>query len=214
VPVGWNFQWLPPRPKIEVALRQNWHVGNSRWIVLQPGARWPTKRWPLESFAELARQCAGLGSDFRVAVLGGEEDKTLGQTIAAASPDHCLDLTAKLSLLEMVEWIRLSELMITNDTGPMHVAAALGKPVVALFGPTEPRRTGPYGQVERVLQLDLPCTPCLSSRCSYAKPFECLRELSPPRVFEAVRSRLGSPRPESPKPERRPNSEIRRALEP
>ena len=75
----------------------------------------------------------------------------------------------------MVEWLRLCELMVTNDTGPMHAAAALGKPLVALFGPTEPRRTGPYGHLESVLRLNLPCSPCLKSHCVYEKPNECLK---------------------------------------
>ena len=92
----------------------------------------------------------------------------------------------------MVEWIRLSELMVTNDTGPMHVAAALGKPVVALFGPTEPRRTGPYRQLDHVLQLNLPCVPCLKPRCAYVKPFECLRAIPPAAVFDAVQKRLAA----------------------
>ena len=91
----------------------------------------------------------------------------------------------------MIEWIRLAELMITNDTGPMHVAAALAKPTVALFGPTDPRRTGPYGQIENVLQTKLPCVPCLKDTCAYEKPFECLRALSPMTVFARVQQRLG-----------------------
>ncbi len=92
----------------------------------------------------------------------------------------------------MIEWVRLGGLMVTNDTGPMHAAAALGKPLVALFGPTEPRRTGPYGQLESVLRIDLPCSPCLSARCTYSKPNECLKTLSPALVFERVQKRLGS----------------------
>ena len=90
----------------------------------------------------------------------------------------------------MVEWLRLCGLMITNDTGPMHVAAALGKPLVALFGPTEPRRTGPYGHLEVVLRLDLPCSPCLKSHCTYEKPNECLKAISPATVFEFVHKQL------------------------
>ena len=95
-----------------------------------------------------------------------------------------------LSLPEMVEWIRLSELMVSNDTGPMYVAAALGTPVVALLGPTEPRRTGPYRQLDHVLQLNLPCVPCLKAHCGYAKPFECLRAIPPAVVFDLVQKRL------------------------
>ncbi len=94
----------------------------------------------------------------------------------------------------MIEWVRLCELMVTNDTGPMHAAAALGKPVIALFGPTEPRRTGPYGQLGNVLRIDLPCSPCLSADCTfYAKPNECLKALSPALVFARVQKLL-SPR--------------------
>jgi ADP-heptose:LPS heptosyltransferase len=74
--------------------------------------------------------------------------------------------------------------MVTNDTGPMHVAAALGKPLVAIFGPTEPRRTGPYGHLESVLRIDLPCSPCLKSHCTYEKPEECLKAISPEMAFE------------------------------
>ena len=89
---------------------------------------------------------------------------------------------------EMVEWIRGCELMITNDTGPMHVAAALHKPVVALFGPTNPHRTGPYGQLENVLQGSLPCIPCMRPRCTYiVKNLECLRQLTPDIAAKSAR---------------------------
>jgi ADP-heptose:LPS heptosyltransferase len=92
----------------------------------------------------------------------------------------------------MVEWLRLCDLMVTNDTGPMHVAAALGKPLIALFGPTEPRRTGPYGQLENVLHIELPCSPCFKDHCTYEKPNECLNAISPAMVFERVRKQFSS----------------------
>jgi heptosyltransferase I len=190
VPVDKEFQWLPERPAIAEALRRKWSVDQARWISIQPGARWPTKRWPVEFFIELLRQLAVANPGARFAVLGGAEDRALGQAIAGADGGRCLDLTGTLSLPEMVEGIRLSALMVTNDTGPMHVAAALGKPVVGLFGPTEPRRTGPYGQLDHVLQSRLPCVPCLSSRCSCVKPLECLRTLQPAAVFKAVQKRF------------------------
>jgi heptosyltransferase I len=197
VPAHWNFSWLPERPAVAEAVRRKWPVDHARWIVLQPGARWLNKRWPAEHFAELLRQVAADRPEFRFAILGGEQDRPLGEAIACF-PGRCLDLTGKLSLPEMVEWLRLSELMVTNDTGPMHVAAALGKPVVALFGPTQPRRTGPYRQVDRVLQMRLPCIPCLKASCAYPQPIECLRALSPALAVQAVMERLdrnGSMRP-------------------
>ena len=192
VPVDAEFQWLPERAGVAESVRRKWPVEKSRWIIIQPGARWPNKRWPVEFFSELVRRLAVANPGFRFAVLGSEDDRALGEVIAREDGQRCLDLTGRLSLPELVEWIRLGELMVTIDTGPMHVAAALNKPVVALFGPTEPCRTGPYRQLDHVLQLDLPCVPCLKPRCAYVKPLECLRALPPAAVFEAVQKRLGN----------------------
>ena len=197
VPLDGDVPWLPQRANVADSLRRQWPVNGAQWIVLQPGARWLNKRWPVEYYAELVRLLAPANPGFRFAILGGKEDLPLGEAIARVDPARCLDLTGRLSLTEMVEWIRLSDLMVTNDTGPMHVAAALGTPAVALLGPTEPRRTGPYRQLDHVLQLNLPCVPCFKPRCAYAKPCECLRALPPSAVFDAVQKRLAmaAPRP-------------------
>jgi ADP-heptose:LPS heptosyltransferase len=180
------FVWLPERPEIAANIRQKWRVGGGPWIILQPGARWSNKRWPAAYYAELVSRLALARPSISFAILGSQDDRPLAQTILATAPERCLDLTGQTSLPEMVEWIRNCAMMITNDTGPMHVAAALRKPLVALFGPTEPRRTGPYGQLDNVLQLQLPCIPCLSESCSYPKPMECLKAISPNSVIQAV----------------------------
>lgn len=190
VPVHWDFEWLPPKPEAAASVRRKWPAHGVRWISLQPGARWLDKRWPIESFAELVRSFPAQDQLIRFAILGGPEDRQLGAAIFQAAPESCLDLTGQLSLPEMLEWIRRSELMVTNDTGPMHVAAALGKPVVALFGPTSPYRTGPYGQLENVLQLKLDCVPCLSPRCRNPQPLECLRTLPTSWVIQRIQNRL------------------------
>ena len=183
VPVHQNFAWLPERTSVSAEVKRKWPTDSARWIIVQPGARWLNKRWPVENFTVLVRRIAATRPEFRFAILGGADDKSAGAVIVQAAPDRCLDLTGKISLPEMIEWIRLGELMISNDTGPMHVAAALGKPVVAIFGPTEPRRTGPYGQLQNVVRIDLPCAPCLKSRCHYFKPMECLRAIAPETVL-------------------------------
>jgi lipopolysaccharide heptosyltransferase I len=191
VPTDRKFEWIPERKSVSAGIKSKWPVDSARWIVVQPGARWLNKRWPVEHFTDLVRRLAAERPGFRFAILGGADDKEAGAAIAQAAPQQCLDLTGKISLPEMIEWIRLSELMISNDTGPMHVAAALGKPVVAIFGPTEPRRTGPYGQLQNVVRIDLPCAPCMKSTCHYAKPMECLRAISPEMIFTRAISLLG-----------------------
>ena len=200
VPVHKKFSWLPERPAIAAEIKRKWpaenskfKIQNSKLILLQPGARWKNKRWPAKYFAELIRLLAPKFPHARFAVLGGDDDRPLGEIISQAAPERCLNLCGQTSLPEMVEWIRRCDLMITNDTGPMHVAAALVRPLVALFGPTERRRTGPYGQLENVLRLDLPCSPCLKPDCHFEKPEECLRALPPALVFERAQKLL-SPR--------------------
>ena len=192
-----DFVWLPSRPEVASGLRRKWPVDATKWVLLQPGARWPNKRWPAEHFVGVIRCLSETHPELHFAILGAQEDRLLGQMIAAADSKRCLDLTGQLSLWELVEWIRLSEVMVTNDTGPMHIAAALNKSLVALFGPTEPRRTGPYGQLDHVLQLSLPCEPCLRPRCVYYQPLECLRAILPATVADAVLRGLAE-RPKAP----------------
>jgi len=192
VPVHRDFAWLPERLAVAAAVAARWPSQGGRWIALQPGARWDNKRWPAEYFAELVRRLAGDGPETRFAILGSTADEPLGQIITAAAPERCVNLCGRTSLPEMIEWVRRCDLMVTNDTGPMHVAAALGKPMVALFGPTEPHRTGPFGRLGDCLRIDLPCSPCLASRCTFSQPEECLRGISPARVLIEVRRRLGT----------------------
>jgi heptosyltransferase I len=195
VSVDKKFVWLPERLRAAAEVRRRWlsefHLTHSgarapKLVVLQPGARWATKRWPIEFFCELSRLLGEKLPDTRLVILGSKDDHLLGEIINAAAPERCLNLCGETSLPEMVEWIRQCDVMVTNDTGPMHAAAALNKPLVALFGPTEPRRTGPYGHLQTVLRRDLPCSPCMKSRCHNDRMDECLRGISPAQVLARV----------------------------
>jgi heptosyltransferase I len=190
VPCRWDFEWLPENPQAARTVAAKCPAREIPWIAIHSGARWPTKRWPMENYAQLMTQLAASNSHLRFLILGSSNGDSTGSRLIQAAPERCLDLTGKTSLLELIEWLRLSRLLITNDTGPMHIAAALNKPVVALFGPTDPQRTGPYGQLDRTLQLSLPCQPCLRSVCHYARKFACLRELKPDQVLVETQRRL------------------------
>ncbi len=194
IPASGIDESLPPRPEVVERIRQQAGANGERWVAIQAGARWTNKRWPIESFGQVLRALADQDGRLHFALLGSREDEPLGRALAQVEPRRCLDLTGKTSLPELVEWVRRCDLMISNDTGPMHIAAALHKPLVALFGPTEPHRTGPYGQLGDVLQLDLPCVPCLKPRCHYARKMECLRALPPEQVVRAALRHLNESR--------------------
>jgi lipopolysaccharide heptosyltransferase I len=194
VPVHWNFEWLPKRPEVAAQIEEKWNPGSGPWIVLLPGARWENKRWPLENFVELVRLMRGMGG-LKFVILGGEQEREPGRRIAAECPERCLNLAGQTSLWEMIEWVRRGRLIIANDTGPMHVAAALQKPLLALFGPTNPRNTGPYGKLHSAIQIKgLPCVPCMNSTCAYPAPMACLTRITALNVFARVREELETPR--------------------
>ena len=126
----------------------------------------------------------------RFVILGSSADAELGREVSAVSPTRCLNLAGSSSLPEMVEWVRMSRCMVTNDTGPMHVAAALKKPIIALFGPTDPKRTGPYEALKGVQRINLPCIPCMKSTCTWPEPMACLKGISPSSVFSVLEQQL------------------------
>ena len=150
--------------------------------VLHPGARWPTKLWPGAHWAQLAEWLVR-DKDFQVILTGSPGDRGLVEEIAAQAEAPLLNLAGRTSLAELAAVLRKARVAVTTDTGPMHLAAALETPVVALFGPTAPWRTGPFGHGHEVVRLDLPCSPCFQRRCPEPR---CLRDLPVSAAREAV----------------------------
>lgn len=191
VPVHQNFEWMPRRVAAARAVEMLWLEDSRPAVALLPGARWENKRWPAASFRELVAQLRKVRSDLRFVILGGKSDGVLAAEITPVAPDAVVDLTGRTSLVETIEVLRRCGVVVTNDTGPMHIAAALRRPVVALFGPTNPARTGPYGQIERALQRrDLACVPCMKASCANDQPLACLLGIQPHAVAREVLARL------------------------
>jgi lipopolysaccharide heptosyltransferase I len=137
-------------------------------IALVPGTIWETKHWTVEGFAGVARQFLQKG--FAVALAGTMRDKHRCRQIAAAAPGAC-DLSGKTTPADLAALIRRAEVAVTNDSGSMHVAASLGKPMVSIFGPTNPVHIGPYERPESVVRMDLPCSrPCKENAFDCKKP--------------------------------------------
>lgn len=150
-----------------------------------PGAEFgPAKRWPAEYFAELARRLIGLGRD--VWLFGSGKDSEVCGRIASQAGEGVVDLSGKTTLAEVVDLIAATERMVTNDSGLMHIAAAVGSRVVALYGSSSPDNTPPLSPDAVVLKLDLECSPCYQRECPFGH-YRCLTGLGVDRVFEAMR---------------------------
>ncbi len=157
-------------------------AGGAPVAVLHPAARWPTKLWTPEAFALVGDALADhLGA--AVVITGGPADADVAEAVRARMRRPARNLAGRTTLQVLAAILRRAAVMVTVDSGPMHLAAALGTPLVALFGPTAPSRTGPYGPgPRRVLQVALPCVPCFSRRCLIADARLCLRSLDPRQV--------------------------------
>jgi heptosyltransferase-1 len=150
--------------------------------VLHPGARWPTKLWPGAHWARLAEWLAR-EKGFQVIITGSPGDRELVGEIVAQAEVPLLDLSGRTSLAELAALLQKARIAVTTDTGPMHLAAAFGKPIVALFGPTAPWRTGPFGEGHEIVRLELPCSPCFRRQCTESR---CLTDLPVSAAEEAV----------------------------
>ena len=148
-------------------------------LAIAPGAEYgPAKRWPGRHFASVAT--ARRNDGWRVWLFGSAADRE----VAAQIPCD-LDLTGRTSLDQAVTLLALSDAVLSNDSGLMHVAAALGKPQVALFGPSDAKRTGPHNPAATVLNLGLDCSPCLKRDCPLGH-HRCLEDLTPEKVLAVL----------------------------
>jgi heptosyltransferase-1 len=152
-----------------------------RYAVLMPGANWVTKQWPVERFAGLVgplRERFGLES----VVAGGPDVAGLAERIPGT-----VNLAGRTNLRQLVALLERATLVVANDSGPMHIAAALGRPLVTPYGPTNPVRTGPYRRDDSVIRVDIPCSPCYSRRCSHVS---CLHWIGTEPVLELAERQM------------------------
>lgn len=155
------------------------------FIAINPGAKWKTKLWPNEAWRELGRL---LAADAGLqAVLTGSPDEAGDNKWICEGVPGAIDLTGRTGLKVLAEVFRAASLVACPDTGPMHLAAAVGTPIIALFGPTAPCRTGPYGDGHVVLRTGADCSPCFLKKCPDP---HCMTDITPEKVYEVVLNRL------------------------
>lgn len=177
------------RVRVEEVLRKEGKTWKSApRIVLNPGGDAVYKRWPAEYFAHLGDLLVEK-TGAEVLVVGGEKDRPVVERVISQMHGSAVDLAGKLSLPELAALFSTCDLCVTNDTGPMHLAVAVGLPVVALFGPGKPGRYGPYGGKgpHHLLSHPVVCSPCTNFEC---RDRDCLWSIRPEEVFAKVEESL------------------------
>lgn len=150
------------------------------YVVIVPGARWKTKIWPAEKFGKLVSLLP-----LESIIVGSKTDKAIADEIVSLSGGRAVSLAGKTNLRELIAVISRANFIVSNDSGPMHIAAALNVPVFAIFGPTDPSRTGPYGKGHTIIREDILCSPCFRKSCDDMK---CMKDLSVEKVYGIIKS--------------------------
>ncbi|MCS6263038.1 MAG: lipopolysaccharide heptosyltransferase II [Nitrospira sp.] len=177
------------RGAVETMLARAGIVAQQPWVAMNVSARWETKRWPAQHFAVVADRLSEAHA-LPVVLIGGPAERPESLAVTALMRTKAIDLTGQTPVGLLPGLLRRASVLVTNDSGPMHIAAAVGTPVVALFGPTDPVRTGPYGMGHVVLSHAVECRPCFRRDCTRAVSLECLTAVRPEQVVRAVEQQL------------------------
>ncbi|MFC1859183.1 lipopolysaccharide heptosyltransferase I [Thermodesulfobacteriota bacterium] len=152
-------------------------------IAINPVAKWETKLWDSRNFAGVADQ---LITRYRANIIftGGADDSVTIQNIISHMAGPAINLAAKTTIKTLAALLERVDFLVSTDTGPMHLAAALGTPVVAIFGPTAPWRTGPYGPNHQVIRAELTCSPCFKRQCPTT---DCMKQITAAQVLDGIK---------------------------
>ena len=182
-----------PQPRLSVTEEQRQQVLRKLGLTLAqpvaifcPGAEYgPAKRWPEQYYAELAQKLDA--QSYAVWLIGSPKDKAVSEKIVALSDGHARNLCGNTELSDAIALLSCAALVVSNDSGLMHIAAALDRPMLALFGSSSPQFTPPLSDNAQVLKLDLPCSPCFKRECPLGH-FNCMMQLTPETIAKHLPS--------------------------
>ena len=180
-----------PAPELCIAadrqrsVREKFHIDpGGPVLALCPGAEYgPAKRWPARYFAEVAR--AKIAQGWQVWLFGSHRDKPAAEEIVACTGSKCIDFSGRTTLAEAVDLMSLVDIVISNDSGLMHVAAALQKKLLAIYGSSDPGFTPPLTEKARIISLGLDCSPCFKRECPLQHT-HCLTAITPEQVLQEL----------------------------
>ena len=173
------------KAKVDVFFQENTDLSEKPIVVINPGAGFPTKLWKLDRFAKLADRITA-EQGFNVLLAWGPGEKEMAELISGLMTENSW-IAPKTSIQESIALFRHAALMISCDTGPLHLCAAMGIPTVSIFGPTDPGRNGPYGPNHQVVFKKLPCSFCWKKTCAI-KTHDCMEQIEVDEVFQAVKN--------------------------
>lgn len=170
---------FPPLPELPIDGMPD--LLKKDYAVIAPGARWPTKIWPPERFGKVASMLP-----LKTVVVGSPSESCLAEEVVRSSQGKALSIAGKTGLKELAAVIGRARFMLCNDSGPMHIAAAMGVPVFAIFGPTDHLKTGPYGEGHTIIRNNVSCSPCRKRRCNDGR---CMIDLKAETVYEIIKKK-------------------------
>lgn len=193
LPVGHKQPADTPIPKLKIDSEKQQRVEKTfqlnlsgKVLALCPGAEYgEAKRWPAEHYAEVAKQKIIQG--WSVWIFGSVKDQLVAEKINQLTGNACQDFTGKTSLGEAIDLISLADVVVTNDSGLMHVAAALNKKLIAIYGSSDPGFTPPLNAEAKVIELKLDCSPCFKRECPLGHT-KCLVDILPQQILEHIGS--------------------------
>lgn len=168
--------------KVDGLMRTYGLLGAKPLIAINPVAKWETKLWANKKFSQLADILIDR-YDAKIVFTGGPDDRPTIKDIMAVMKGHAVNLAGHTTLKMLAALYEKMVFVVSTDTGPMHMAAAVGTPVVALFGPTAPWRTGPFGSIHQIVRAELDCAPCFKREC---KTIDCMEQISVQQVIDAI----------------------------
>jgi len=184
-PLEWHFNLTADE---QASIRDHLSKITGPFAALFVGTRWQSKQWFPRQMSECADQLWG-DYGLRVVLLGSKDDQPLDREVVTLSQSKPVDLVGRTTLREAIGVIQRARIAVGPDTGLMHIAAAVGTPVISLWGATSPQRTGPYGYAELVLQGKAPCVPCQRRTCSIGRV--CLQSITTEQIGAKIRNVLG-----------------------
>ncbi len=170
----------------QLELIKKFNFNNDKLIALCPAAEYgPAKRWPVENYALVANMLIDNG--YKIIILGSVKDKLISSEIKALikKQEKVVDTCGKTTLMDTVDILALAQYVITNDSGLMHIAAAVGSNVIAIYGSSSPKYTPPLSQKAQIIRVPLDCSPCLQRTCRFGH-YNCLKFITPEVVFSKI----------------------------